>query len=81
MGDYLRIVTPKERIMTLGSFKKIESVLPGSRFVRVHRSYLIAIDKIISIERNRIRIADQLIPIGDNYRKPFFALLESKGMM
>lgn len=81
MGDYLRIVTPKERIMTLQNFKKIESALPEPRFVRVHRSYLVALDKITSIERNRIKIADQLIPIGENYRKPFFALLESKGML
>jgi two-component system, LytTR family, response regulator len=80
-GDYQRIVTAKEKIMTLQNFKKLESVLPETRFFRVHRSYMVAIDKIISIERNRIKIADQMIPIGDNYRKPFFALIESKGLM
>jgi two-component system, LytTR family, response regulator len=81
MGDYLRIVTAKERIMTLQNFKKLEAALPEERFIRVHRSYVIALDKIISIERNRIKIADQLIPIGDSYRKPFFALIESRGLL
>lgn len=80
MGDYVRIVTTKERIMTLQSFKKVESVLTEPRFVRVHRSYMIALDKITSVERNRIRIGDQLIPVGENYRKAFFAMLESNGL-
>ena len=80
MGDYVRIVTTKERIMTLQSFKKVESVLTEPRFIRVHRSYMIALDKITSVERNRIKIGDQLIPVGENYRKAFFALLESNGL-
>jgi DNA-binding LytR/AlgR family response regulator len=80
MGDYVRIVTNKERIMTLQSFKKVESVLTEPRFIRVHRSYMIALDKITSVERNRIKIGDQLIPVGENYRKAFFALLESNGL-
>lgn len=81
MGDYLRIVTPQERIMTLQNFKRMEEALPEPRFMRVHRSYMVAVDKITSVERNRIRIADQLIPVGENYRKAFFALLESKGLI
>jgi len=80
MGDYVRIVTTTERIMTLQSFKKVESVLVEPRFVRVHRSYMVALDKITSVERNRIRIGDQLIPVGENYRKSFFALLENNGL-
>lgn len=80
MGDYVRIVTNQERIMTLQSFKKVESVLTEPRFVRVHRSYMVALDKITSVERNRIRIGDQLIPVGENYRKSFFALLENNGL-
>ncbi len=76
MGDYLRIVTTKERIMTLQNFKAMEDILPENRFVRVHRSYMVSVSKIISIERNRIKIADQLIPIGENYKKPFFSVID-----
>lgn len=75
MGDYLRIVTTKERIMTLQNFKSMEEILPSSRFIRVHRSYIVSMDKILSIERNRIKIADQLIPVGENYKKTFFGAL------
>jgi two-component system LytT family response regulator len=81
MGDYLRIVTKKERIMTLQNFKNMEEILPSDTFVRVHRSYIVSIDKILSIERNRIKIGDQLIPIGENYKKNFLTLLGKGKMM
>jgi len=77
-GDYLRINTPKERIMTLQKFSKLEGLLPSENFMRVHKSFLIAIDKIDSISRNRIRIGEELIPIGDSYKKEFYTRLEGK---
>jgi DNA-binding LytR/AlgR family response regulator len=78
MGDYLRIVTPQKRIMTLQNFKKMEEILSPTRFCRVHKSYIVAMDKIESIERNRIRMAGQLIPVSDSYRKVFFGMLDRK---
>ncbi len=81
MGDYLRIVTPHERIMTLQNFKSMEDILPSRQFVRVHRSYIVNISKILSIERNRIKIADQLLPIGENYRKQFFGIIGNGHML
>ena len=77
-GDYLRINTPKERIMTLQKFSKLEEILPPSNFIRVHKSFLVAIDKIESISRNRIRMGEEIIPIGDSYKKEFYARLEGK---
>ena len=81
MGDYLRIITPSKRIMTLQNFKKVEEMLPQNKFFRVHKSYIIAVDKIENIERNRIKIADQIIPISETYKKPFFDFLDSKKLM
>jgi len=78
MGDYLRIVTPAKRLMTLQNFKKMEEMLPANKFYRVHKSYIIALDKIENIERNRIKISDKLIPISDTYKKPFFDFLEKR---
>ncbi len=75
MKDYLRIHTKKEKVMTLLSFAKMENFLPEERFVRVHKSYLIAIDKIDHIEKNRINIAGQLIPISETYRDTFYKKL------
>ncbi len=77
-GDYLRINTPDERIMTLQKFSKLEELLPASNFIRVHKSFMVAIDKIESISRNRIRIGKELIPIGDSYKKKFYDKLENK---
>ncbi|MFA6924408.1 MAG: LytTR family DNA-binding domain-containing protein [Bacteroidales bacterium] len=80
MSDYLRIVTPTKRIMTLLNFKKAEDILPQNKFIRVHKSFIVAIDKIENIERNRIKIADQLIPISETYKKNFFEFLDKKKM-
>lgn len=78
MGDYWRIVTKTKRIMTLMNARGMEEVLPENQFCRVHRSYFVAIGKIVSIERKHIKIADQRIPIGDTYQKNFFEIIEKK---
>jgi two-component system LytT family response regulator len=80
MKDYLRFVTPHQKIMTLQSFKKVEELLPNDRFVRVHKSFVVAIDKIESVEKNHINMANTCIPIGDNFRKNFLLLLGRKGL-
>lgn len=72
MKDYLRIHTREEKIMTLMNFAKLETLLPPQGFVRVHRSFLVAIDKIDHIEKNRIWISDQVIPISDTYADAFY---------
>lgn len=73
MNEYLQIVTEEKKIMTLQNFKSIEEVLPKNNFVRVHKSYLVAIDKVESIERNRIKIQKMLIPISETYKEAFFS--------
>jgi len=78
MGDYWRIITPGKRIMTLLNYKKLEEMLPPRQFIRVHKSFIIAIDKIDSIERNRIKIADRLIPVSETFRKTFFDFIEKR---
>lgn len=72
LKDYISIYTPTERIITLQNMKKMEEILPTQNFIRVHKSYIIAINKIESIEKNRITIGDKIIPIGDTYRDIFF---------
>lgn len=73
MKDYLRIICRDKKIMTLQSFAKLEESLPSRMFCRVHKSYIVAIDKIKSIERNVIVIADQRIPVSITYRDSFFS--------
>ncbi len=76
MGDYWRIITPTKKIMSLLNYKKLEEILPQNQFIRVHKSFIVALEKIESVERNRIRIADRMIPISETFRKTFFDLIE-----
>ena len=78
MGDYWRIITTTKKIMTLLNYKKLEEMLPSRQFVRVHKSFIVAMDKIESVERNRIKIADRLIPVSETFRKQFFDIIEKK---
>ena len=77
MRDYLRIHTSNKKIMTLQSFNELEQLLPAHLVCRVHKSYMVAINKIDSIERSRIKIADQLIPVSETYKEAFLQLINS----
>jgi two-component system, LytTR family, response regulator len=76
MKDYLRIICTDKKIMTLQSFGKLEESLPLKSFCRVHKSYIVAIDKIKSIERNVIIIGDMRIPVSNTYRESFFSRIK-----
>jgi len=80
MKEYLRIHTKTEKIMILESFKNLEESLPSEQFVRVHKSYLVALNKIDRIEKNRITIGETLIPISETYRDAFFMLVKRDGV-
>ncbi len=81
MKDYLCVRTSKNKIMTLQKFKAFEDFLPKPNFIRIHRSYLVSLDKIQSIERNRIKIGDKLIPVSKTYKDEFYKILEENGMI
>jgi len=76
LKDYVKIHTIEKKILTLITMKKIEEKLPSSNFVRVHRSYIIALDKIESIQRNRIIIHEKWIPVGNSYKTEFYKRIE-----
>lgn len=78
MRDYLRIHTSNKKIMTLQSFSELEQQIPSHLVCRVHKSYMVAINKIESIERSRIKIADQLIPVSETYKEAFLQLINNK---
>lgn len=75
MKDYLQIVTLTHKIMTLTNFDKMEQQLNSPNFIRVHRSFLVALDKIDQVETNRIKIGKEMIPISDSYRSSFLKCL------
>ncbi|GAB4011586.1 response regulator transcription factor [Spirosoma sp. KCTC 42546] len=81
LKDYVSIYTPTERILVLQTMKSLEEKLPANQFARVHKSYIVALNRIESIEKNRIYIdhpgrAQDVIPIGETYRDAFYRLIE-----
>ena len=73
LRDYLKIHTTRDSapILTLMSMKSMSASLPEDRFVRVHKSYIVNMDKIEAVDRGRIVIGNTSIPIGDNYKAGF----------
>jgi two-component system, LytTR family, response regulator len=78
MRDYRCIYTTQKRIMTLQTFKEFETILPESKILRVHKSYMVAINKIESIQKEEIKIKEKYIPVSETYKKPLMALLVGK---
>lgn len=75
MRDYRRIYTSNKRVMTLKTFKDFEKEIPPHIICRVHKSYMVGINKIESIERDRIKIMDKLIPLSETYKQSFLELI------
>lgn len=69
MKEYIKVVTPDKTYITHKSLTSQSEELPTDRFMRIHKSYTIALDKVKSIEGNRIQIHTYTIPIGRNFSK------------
>jgi two-component system LytT family response regulator len=76
LQNYVSMQTATERIMSLQTLKRIEEQLPPKDFVRVHRSFIVALKHITYIERSRIFINEKMIPVGDSYREGFYNLID-----
>ena len=76
LSDYIKIYTGEKPILTLQTLKVMEEKLPDDRFIRVHRSFIVSLNRIESIQRNRIIIGKTRIPIGDNYKDSLYKTLE-----
>jgi DNA-binding LytR/AlgR family response regulator len=68
---------PDERIMSLQTLKRIEEQLPVMEFVRVHKSFIVALRHITYIERSRIFIGETMISVGESYRDRFYKLINN----
>ncbi len=68
-GNYVDFYTVERRITSRLTMLEAEAMLPSSQFVRVHRSYMVAQDKIVKFDRYEITIGEATIPIGENYKK------------
>lgn len=76
-GDYIKIhLADKRTVLSLQSMNSLEAKL-SDNFIRTHRSYIVALDKIDEIERRRIKIGKDIIPISESYQRGFFARLHA----
>ena len=81
LKDYVMFYLDGDRkpLITHLTMKSVEEMLPPSRFMRVHRSYIVALDKIRSVDRNDcIYIGDEIIRVTDAFRENFINFLQSK---
>lgn len=83
MKDYARVFTSTESlpILSLTSLKLIESKLPSGKFMRVHRSFIVNLEKINAIERSRIVFGTVYIPASDQYKEKFQEFLDQNFLL
>ncbi len=80
LKDYVKfyLEANEKPILSLMSMKSLEENLPESKFMRVHRSFIVNLDKINTIERNRIVFGKEYIPISENYKEKFHKFVNEK---
>ncbi len=83
LKDYVKIYVEDEEkpVLSLMSMRAMEELLPASRFIRVHRSFIVQPEKIKVIERNRIVFGKTYIPISDNYKQKFMEFLQERSLI
>lgn len=78
LKDYIKIHTMESNrpIITLNSLKKLQQNLPGERFSRIHKSYIVGLIHITAINKTQVMIRDKYIPIGESYKSFFMEKLD-----
>ncbi|MCY1721606.1 LytTR family DNA-binding domain-containing protein [Prolixibacteraceae bacterium Z1-6] len=77
LGDYIKVHLPDNKLVTNLSMKKIFSLLPPKQFYRIHKSFIVSLDKIESIEGNMVSVNKTRLPIGNSYRQDFVSFVNN----
>jgi len=80
LGDYIKIFTEKTHLISNLSMRKIHEQLPSSEFIRIHKSFIINIKKIKSIEGNMVDVGNGKLTIGNHFRQEFFEKISQMGI-
>lgn len=78
LKDYVTIHTRTQKVISLQRLKVLEEQLPTDKFIRVHNSFIVALDAIESVHKDKIQIGQAQIPIGDTYKKGFREFIEGR---
>lgn len=76
-GDYVKIHTDKKTYVVHSKLRTIEETLPEKDFVRVHRSFIVRIDKIKNIDASNLQVGTKIIPISNSYRPALFKKIQT----
>lgn len=76
LRNYVAIQTVTQKILTLQNLRSFEEALPPQQFIRVHKSFIIAINKVDSVEKQRVFMGQHLVPVGDTYVRQFYETMK-----
>jgi two-component system LytT family response regulator len=78
LKDYVTIHTRTQKVISLQRLKVLEEQLPTDKFIRVHNSFIVALDAIDSVHKDKIQIGNASVPVGDTYKKAFREFIEGR---
>ena len=76
LRDYVAVHTVSEKLISLDTLLNMESQLPAGQFARIHKSYLVSLEKIDTIEGSRVFVGNTILPVGSLYREKFLKLIK-----
>lgn len=76
LKDYISLVSGKDKVLCLQSLNVMEKKLDAARFIRIHKSYIVALDKISHIEKSSVWIGEKELPLGNTYKDAFLERLK-----
>jgi two-component system LytT family response regulator len=80
LKDYVTIHTRQQKIVSLQRLKALEETLPQDQFIRIHNSYIIALQAIDTIHKDKVQIGAVFLPISDSYRKAFKEFIDKNNI-
>lgn len=80
LKDYVTIHTPTQKVVSLQRLKALETQLPPDKFIRIHNSFIVALDAIDVVHKGEVQVGDKFLPVGDTYRKSFKEFIDRKQM-
>lgn len=78
--NYLVLVTEEKRVMTLLNMEQALDLLPTGQFLRIHKSYIVALQHITELDKHSVTLGEITLPIGDAYRQAFFKAIEKRAL-
>ena len=80
LKDYITIHTKTQKIVSLQRLKSLEDQLPPDKFIRIHNSFIVALNSIDVVHKNNVQVRTAMLPIGETYKKTFREFIENKRM-